>query len=675
MRNTLAALALAFLPVLAQAQSINTPPIAPTAGMLDIKAYGAKCDGVTDDQPAILAAITAASSGNIRVVYSPPSQTPCMIGSAIVLPAAGNITLWAYPGTVSWKVTATNAGNPQLLNGGTNQVSNVLVYGLDLDGNIQGQFAAGGAAASGRLMSFFRSNNVVFDHVSIHDTNTIPIQFGARMTHSGVRNSTLSNVGMHWMNTGLLSGVAQGITFTASNSIFTASITGSVMTVSAMITNPVSIAVGASVTGAGITAGTRIISLGTGSGGNGTYNLSASYGSPVSSETMASSDRDLNVGNFVEDTTFIAFGGTAVNAYTQVGFSFQRNKCFLGSDASFTASISGSINLAVTGVASGFLKPGQYVYGLNVPDGTKIVAYLSGGNTGFTGSYSLNTPVGTSVASETMYAAGSNGQLLPSLQSFFSNVGQACVLAAGSKGVTIAGNQSWAATEGAYSTSALQDYVISGNYARWNGIYGVAITTGAIYGYTDGSNNGNITGNTILNTGTQYASGTGHPAGITMYTGTSGATNGPILNTLIAGNTFVTDDPAGTTGYGVAIADFGSGLPTVKDVAVADSNQMLGLVQGPFLNMSFTVTGCSATVPVGSQRSGKFTSGTTGTCTPVITIGGASNPQTAPNGYRCTGTDVTTGAALNQTATTTTTCTLSGATTSGDTVAFSAVPY
>jgi hypothetical protein len=663
-------LAAVALPALAQAQSINTPPIAPTAGMLDIKAYGAKCDGVTDDQPAITAAIAAASSGPIRVVYSPPSQTPCMIGSTIVLPAAG-VTLFAYPGTQSWKATATNSSSPQLFSGEANWSSNVLVYGLDLDGNVQGQFAAGGALMKTRLNGFVRGNNVVFDHVNIHDTAGQALQFSTRMTHSGIRSSTLSNIGLHYMKTGLLADVQQGMSFLSQNGIFTGSISGSVLTVSAILFPSSVIGNGNSVFGAGVTSGTRIVSSGTGAGGTGTYNLNITYGSPVSSETMSSHDQDLNVGNFAEDNTFIAFGGGPVNAYAQTGFSAQRNKCFLGVDAAFTASMSGT-SLSVTAVASGLLKVGQIVYGLGVPDGTKIVSI--GSALGSTGTYTTNAPVGTSVASRTMYTAGFMGQSLPSLQSYFSNVGQPCIFVVGSRGVTIADNQSWVASEGAYPVAGVRDYVISGNYARYNYNYGTAITTGLSYGFVEGSYNGSVTGNTIVNTGMQFA-GTGATAGVLIFTASGVTAPGPILNLVIAGNNFVTDDPAVTLGYGVAVSDAGAGLPTMRDVQIADSNQFLGMVQGVLLNLSATVSGCSATAVIGSQRAGKFTSGTTGTCTPVITVGGTNNPQTAPNGYACTGIDVTTGAALAQTATTTTTCTLSGATTSGNTVAFSAVPY
>ena len=68
-------------------------------------------------------------------------------------------------------------------------------------------------------------------------------------------------------------------------STFTASISGTTMTVSAVATGTV--LVGATITGTGVTTGTRIVSAGTGTGGTGTYTVSASQ--TVSSTTITGS--------------------------------------------------------------------------------------------------------------------------------------------------------------------------------------------------------------------------------------------------------------------------------------------------------------------------------------------------------------------------------------------------
>jgi hypothetical protein len=84
-----------------------------------------------------------------------------------------------------------------------------------------------------------------------------------------------------------------------------------------------------------------------------------------------------------------------------------------------------------------------------------------------------------------------------------------------------------------------------------------------------------------------------------------------------------------------------------------------------------TITGCSLTAAVGGAAAGRFASGVAGTCTVTITPG-----YTAPNGYRCAASDMTTPAdVLMQTTSTTTTCVLSGTTASGDLITWNAIAY
>lgn len=99
-------------------------------------------------------------------------------------------------------------------------------------------------------------------------------------------------------------------------------------------------------------------------------------------------------------------------------------------------------------------------------------------------------------------------------------------------------------------------------------------------------------------------------------------------------------------------------------------------VIGPMIDKgtTFTVSGCSATSPVGGSAAGRFTSGTTGTCTAVITIAGATG-STAPNGWSCWSSDETTGNLFRQTSSTTTTATLAGTTVSGDVVTLGCIGY
>lgn len=92
----------------------------------------------------------------------------------------------------------------------------------------------------------------------------------------------------------------------------------------------------------------------------------------------------------------------------------------------------------------------------------------------------------------------------------------------------------------------------------------------------------------------------------------------------------------------------------------------------------FTISGCSASVVSGGATAGRFTSGTTGTCTVVITMNGATGVS-ATNGWACWANDITTTALVGnrfiQTATSTTTATLQATTVSGDNVIFGCIAY
>lgn len=97
---------------------------------------------------------------------------------------------------------------------------------------------------------------------------------------------------------------------------------------------------------------------------------------------------------------------------------------------------------------------------------------------------------------------------------------------------------------------------------------------------------------------------------------------------------------------------------------------------GVFSNgTKFTISGCSAGTTVGGATAGQFASGTTGACTVVITMNGATG-LTAPNGWSCAAANLTTPANIfQQAATSTTTCTVTGTTVSGDTIIFHAIGY
>jgi hypothetical protein len=126
--------------------------------------------------------------------------------------------------------------------------------------------------------------------------------------------------------------------------VMTAAIATTVLTVSAVASG--TLAVGQAVDGTGVTAGTYITALGTGTGGAGTYTLSASQ--TVSSTTL--------------------YAGQSSNAVVT------------GSIATTT--------LTVTAVTSGRLRVGQTISGTGVTGGTTITALVTG--KGGTGTYTVS---------------------------------------------------------------------------------------------------------------------------------------------------------------------------------------------------------------------------------------------------------------------------------------------
>lgn len=161
----------------------------------------------------------------------------------------------------------------------------------------------------------------------------------------------------------------------------------------------------------------------------------------------------------------------------------------------------------------------------------------------------------------------------------------------------------------------------------------------------------------------------------------SGAAAGSQAGKIIA------DAQAGLTAASGLVYDFGA-HPTVGGVIGSVANNLGSLLSaGHITNPSSVATVTSivtqlnglvqainTTPPAsasGGASAGKFASGTTGTCTVTITPG-----ITATNGFTCDAHDLTTPAdVINQTATSTTTATISGTTASGDVVTWKCAAF
>lgn len=86
---------------------------------------------------------------------------------------------------------------------------------------------------------------------------------------------------------------------------------------------------------------------------------------------------------------------------------------------------------------------------------------------------------------------------------------------------------------------------------------------------------------------------------------------------------------------------------------------------------TFTASGCTNSTLIGGGTAGTFVSGTTGTCTVIITTG-----LTATHGWSCAANDLTTPAdTIKQTASSTTTATVSGTTAASDVINFHCIAF
>ena len=117
---------------------------------------------------------------------------------------------------------------------------------------------------------------------------------------------------------------------TAGDAVFTASITGTTMTVTAVTSG--TIYVGCLITGTGVLANTTITALGTGTGGAGTYTVSQSQ--TVVSTTITSDGFPITRNGNTTQGTFSPFSQTGWGNY----FSANTSELSFASNAAFNLS-------------------------------------------------------------------------------------------------------------------------------------------------------------------------------------------------------------------------------------------------------------------------------------------------------------------------------------------------
>ena len=453
------------------------------------------CDGTTDNAALLQADLNAAAAGNATTVYFPPQATPCGLASDVTVP--DKVTLWAYPGSVTIKALTGNVSSPALLNFSGNPTGN-LVFGLTFD--------EGGTsfANNNNVNTVFNSNNVIFDHVTVQNTAGIGVTFSTTDTNSGVRDSSFTNVG------------------TSQRASFTGYISGTAMTVSSGLTG--TIAVGATVTGSGVAAGTLVVS---GSGNNWVVSISQtvfSSGSPGSLSTALQRQGVVFCCGQNLDTpgsTTSSISGTTLTTGNSV----------TGIIGKYIYS-NGNGTLPDTYVVSGS-GTSWVVNNSQTVSGVAMVAALNQGNF-VRNSYFLNTALDSiSYTQQRNFAAQNNVIVSP-------GIGGAGIYDHSNDTTTVTGNTVFGTTTNGNGIDLAATFhaVVIGNSSKGNGGSGIA------YAY---ASDGTISGNVANNNGQNGTTGEGSSVAGLFLTGTLS----PISNLVISANDFSDTQGTPTQRYGI----------------------------------------------------------------------------------------------------------------------------
>lgn len=192
----------------------------------------------------------------------------------------------------------------------------------------------------------------------------------------------------------------------APNSV-TASIAGTTMTVSAVATGV--LAPGQTISGSGVANGTTVVAQLTGTAGStGTYQVSISQ--TVTSTTVVASGGGLTVTAVVSGTLAVGqtisgsgvTAGTTITALATGSGGTGKYAVSASQTASSTTITATGGTLTISAVSAGTLAVNDVVLGAGVTAGNKITAFLTGAGT--TGTYLVS--VGDTVSSEALTVAG-----------------------------------------------------------------------------------------------------------------------------------------------------------------------------------------------------------------------------------------------------------------------------
>lgn len=366
-------------------------------------------------------------------------------------------------------------------------------------------------------------------------------------TSSGAVSTALTT------HTGASSGAhaASAISFAATSAVVTGAIAnivggttaGTLLNVTAVTSG--TLLIGQTISGTGVTAGTKILAYGTGSGGTGTYTVSVSQ--LVASTSISATDRlassnlqaviteinsDVGAMNVVGSAGITTSGDlvSGVSITPTAGYNGQGVRTVVASPltaATFTASVSGT-TMTVSAVASGTLYVGESISGVGIPSTAIISSFGTG--TGGTGTYTLSVGAAVGTLGTT---SGSNVINISTVTSGSVTIGQTISSTNIPAGSTITGFVTGSGTygsTGSYTVSQLATATATStaftNTVASSTIYG---STGGTSSFTGSASSGTTTLSASGVTGTinvgQYVTGTGIAAG-TYITALGGSTYG-----------------------------------------------------------------------------------------------------------------------------------------------------
>jgi len=375
---------------------------------------------------------------------------------------------------------------------------------------------------------------------------------------------------------------AAGSTNTASiGFVCTASISTTTMTVTAVTSGVLS--VGDIISGTGVTSGTRITALGTGSGGTGTYTVSASQ--TVSSTTITGNSNQLNVTAVAGGTLYVGdiVLGTGVTAGTEItelgtgtGGTGKYTLNFYQQIASSTLTTE-SNQLNVTAVSVGKLNLNDVISGTGVESGT----FITGFKNKFVGTASISAT--TMTISAVTSGAVSVGDVVTGSGVVAGT--SITALGTGSGGVgtyTVSISQTTASTTistysngvGVYSISS-QQTVASTTLTTQSSELNITAVTNGVYNIGDVVSGTGVTSGTTITGFASKFSGTG-----SMGFQATGSITGTTLNIVgIVGGIVSVGDTitgAGITA-GTTITGLGSGSGSTGTYTVNNS-QTVGFI-------------------------------------------------------------------------------------------------